>query len=183
MENKLNLKLKRLPIIKGLIYKNIKILEDITIAKIDREISRELITEEVDCLIKDFLYIKIFGTTKQVLCFQTNMREPWRSRPSSPGQTRSRRTSWAGPPRHTVPGCRRAPCCTRARGTNSLPRHTGSAAFRRPPPSAPAIRLPSAPANRPAPPPASCRSRACRSPSRPPASSAACPCRRRTFRH
>ena len=75
MENKLNLKLKRLPIIKGLIYKNIKILEDITIAKIDREISRELITEEVDCLIKDFLYIKIFGTTKQVLCFQTNMRE------------------------------------------------------------------------------------------------------------
>ncbi len=68
-------KMERLPLIKGLIYKNIKMLEDRKVEKIDKEISRDLITEEVDCLIKDFLYIKLFGTTKQVLRFQSDMRE------------------------------------------------------------------------------------------------------------
>ena len=68
-------KFERLPIIKGLIYNNIKMLEDIKIAKIDKELARELITEEVDCLIKDFLYVKKFGTKKQVLRFKSDMRE------------------------------------------------------------------------------------------------------------
>lgn len=71
----MNYKLERLPIIKGFIYNNIKMLEDRKLNKIDKEISRNLIEEEVECLIKDFLYTKLFGSTKQVLRFQSEMRE------------------------------------------------------------------------------------------------------------
>lgn len=71
----MNYKFKRLTIVKGLIQDNIKMLEDRKIAKIDKEISRDLINEEVDCLIKDFLFIKKFGNKKQFLRFKSDMRE------------------------------------------------------------------------------------------------------------
>lgn len=66
---------ERIKILKMYICENIKTLEEKKAVKIDKEIARMLIGEEVEALIKSFLYTKIIGTTKQVLEFEKDMRE------------------------------------------------------------------------------------------------------------
>lgn len=66
---------ERIKILKIYIRENIKTLEEKKAVKIDKEIARMLIGEEVEALIRGFLYIKIMGTTKQVLEFEKDMRE------------------------------------------------------------------------------------------------------------
>lgn len=56
------------------IDRNIKILEDQSADDLDKDISRMLIKEEVDCLIKDFLTTVILGTTEQVLEFEKSLK-------------------------------------------------------------------------------------------------------------
>lgn len=66
---------ERIKILKIYIRENIKTLEEKKAIKIDKEIARMLIGEEVEALIRGFLYTKIMGTTKQVLEFEKDMRE------------------------------------------------------------------------------------------------------------
>lgn len=66
---------ERIKILKIYIRENIKTLEEKKAVKIDKEIARMLIGEEVEALIRGFLYTKIMGTTKQVLEFEKDMRE------------------------------------------------------------------------------------------------------------
>lgn len=66
---------ERIKILKIYIRENSKTLEEKKAIKIDKEIARMLIGEEVEALIRGFLYTKIMGTTKQVLEFEKDMRE------------------------------------------------------------------------------------------------------------
>jgi len=66
---------ERIKVIKQYINDNIKILGDLEKDLGDKEVSRMLIKEEVESLIKDYLYTIIMGTTEQVLAFRIELKE------------------------------------------------------------------------------------------------------------
>ena len=66
---------EKIKVIKEYIDNNIKILGDPKKEAEDKELSRMLIKEEVESLIRDYLYTIITGTTEEVIAFRIELKE------------------------------------------------------------------------------------------------------------